>query len=90
MEIRYTILYQSEVVAKHIPRLSASAKVLIKRAIEERLKVDPVGFGKPLSYSFKGARRLRASDYRVTFRIDQENYTVVVIAIQHRKDVYAA
>ena len=50
--------------------------------------IDPVGFGKPLRYSFKGHRRLRIGDYRVVYRIEQENMLVIIIAIKHRKDVY--
>jgi len=61
---------------------------LIKRAIEERLMIDPIHFGKPLTYSLKGHRRLRVSDYRVIYRIETETNTVLIIAIKHRKDVY--
>ena len=88
MEIKYQICYLDEVVHKHIPAISSSARVLIKRAIEERLMVDPIGFGKPLRYSLKGYRRLRVSDYRVVYRIELKTNTVVIVAIKHRKDVY--
>lgn len=88
MEIRYQIRYIDEVVKKHIPDLPISARSLIKKAIEERLTIDPIGFGKPLRYSLKGHRRLRVSDYRVVYRIDPETKTVLIVAIKHRKDVY--
>ena len=88
MEIKYQICYLDEVVKRHIPSLPSSAKLLIKRAIEERLMVDPIGFGKPLRYSLKGHRRLRVSDYRVVYRIEPEIRTVIIVAIKHRKDVY--
>lgn len=88
MEIKYQIRYLEEVVRKHIPALSSSVRALIKRAIEERLTVDPVGFGKPLRYSLKGHRRLRVSHYRVVYRIAPEIKTVIIIAIKHRKDIY--
>lgn len=88
MEVNYQIRYQEEVVRKHIPNLPNTAKKLIKRAIEERLMVDPIGFGKPLRYSLKGHRRLRVSDYRIVYRIDVTDKTVIIIAIMHRKDIY--
>jgi addiction module RelE/StbE family toxin len=88
MAVKYQIRYLEEVVRKHIPALPSSAKALIKRAIEERLMLDPIGFGKPLRYSLKGHRRLRVSDYRIVYRIEAENSTVIVVAIKHRKDVY--
>ena len=50
--------------------------------------VDPIGFGKPLRYSLKGHRRLRVSDYRIVYRIEPEEHSVIIIAIKHRKVVY--
>ncbi len=88
MELKYQVRYLEEVIRKHIPLLPLSAKTLIKRAIEERLMVDPIGFGKPLRYSLKGHRRLRVSHYRVVYRIEPEVKTVVIVAIKNRKDVY--
>jgi len=88
MGIKYQIRYLEEVVQKHIPSLPSGAKTLIKRAIEERLTVDPVGFGKPLRYSLKGHRRLRVSNYRIVYRIEGESETVIIVSIKHRKDVY--
>ncbi len=88
MEIRYQIQYLEIVVRKHIPTLSSSVKALIKRAIEERLVSNPIGFGKPLRYSLKGYRRLRVADYRVVYRIENDLKMVTIVAIQHRKDVY--
>ncbi len=88
MEIKYQIRYLDEVINKHIPGLPTSAKMLIKRAIEERLTIDPIAFGKPLRYSLKGHRRLRVSDYRIVYRIEPQTNTVIIIAIKHRKDVY--
>jgi addiction module RelE/StbE family toxin len=86
--IKYQVRYLEEVIRKHIPRLSSSSKALVKRAIEERLKVDPIGFGKPLRYSLKGHRRMRVNDYRIVYRIEIETNTIIIIAIKHRKDVY--
>ena len=86
MEVTYKIIYQEVVIKKHIPALSSKAKLLIKNAIEERLATDPIAFGKPLRYSLKGHRRLRVSDYRIVYRI--EDQTVIIIAIKHRKDIY--
>lgn len=84
----YTVEYLVSVLKEDIPVLSKSAKIMIKKAIEERLMVDPIAFGKPLRYSLKGHRRLRVSDYRVLYRIDSVHRKVIVIAIKHRKEVY--
>jgi len=72
----------------HIPKLPSNIKTRIKRAIEERLMIDPIGFGKPLRYSLKGYRRLRVGDYRVIYYINLDLEIVFVIAIKHRRDSY--
>ena len=84
----YSIEYLQDVVDKDIPALPKSIKLMIKKAIEERLRVDPIGFGKPLRYSLKGHRRLRVSDYRIVYRIHSSHPTVLIVAIKHRKDIY--
>lgn len=84
----YQIEYLDTVVDEDIPALPKAIKNTIKKAIEERLTVDPLGFGKPLRYSLKGHRRLRVSDYRIVYRIDADNNIVLVVAIKHRKDIY--
>lgn len=82
----YQVEYISSVVEEDIPDLPKTIAKIIKKAIEERLMIDPVGFGKPLRYSLKGHRRLRVGDYRIVYRIDAT--TVLIVAIKHRKDVY--
>lgn len=81
----YSVEYLDAVIKKDIPSLQKSARILIKKAIEERLMVDPIGFGKPLRYSLKGHRRLRVSDYRVIYRIDAQTNIVIIVAIKHLK-----
>ncbi len=82
----YKIAYLKAVINHDIPALPKTMRTRIKRAVEERLTTDPIGFGKPLQYSLKGHRRLRVGDYRIVFRIDGEQ--VIIIAIKHRKDIY--
>ncbi len=84
----YQIEYLVTVVKEDIPSLPKKIKSIIKKAIEERLMKDPIGFGKPLRYSLKGHRRLRVGDYRIVYRIEKEKNCVLIIAIKHRKEVY--
>ncbi len=84
----YIIEYLQIVVEDDIPRLPKTMRERIRKAIEERLTFDPVGFGKPLRYSLKGHRRLRVGDYRVVYKIEPAKNTVTVTAIKHRKDIY--
>ena len=82
----YNIIYSDQVVFKDIPKLSSPIKTLIKSAIENKLLSDPIKFGKPLRYSFKGCRSLRIGDYRVIYQIVEANINILVI--KHRKECY--
>jgi mRNA-degrading endonuclease RelE of RelBE toxin-antitoxin system len=84
----YRIEYLESVVREDIPKLSETARRRIRSAIDRKLGSNPVEFGKPLRYSFKGARRLRVGDHRVIYRIEPPEL-VVVVKIGHRRDVYA-
>lgn len=84
----YQIEYLDLVIDKDIPNLPKTMRELIKKSIEERLTIDPIGLGKPLRYSLKGHRRLRVGDYRIVFRVDIKKRIVTIVVIKHRKDVY--
>ncbi|MBF0208598.1 MAG: type II toxin-antitoxin system RelE/ParE family toxin [Oligoflexia bacterium] len=71
-----------------IKKIGHSEKQRIKKNIEEKLTLDPIGFGKPLQYSLKGCRRLRVGDWRVVYQIEPESNTILIVKIGHRKEVY--
>jgi mRNA interferase RelE/StbE len=83
----WRIEYLESVVQEDIPTLSEAARRRIRKAIESKLVSNPVEFGKPLRYSFKGARRLRVGDHRVIYRIEPPD-VVLVVKIGHRRDLY--
>lgn len=84
----YQVSYLPEVVKKQIPKLSLPVKRRIKKAIEKKLAINPISFGKPLRHSLKGLRRLRVDDYRVIYKVDENHLKVIVVKIAHRKEVY--
>ena len=85
--MKWRIDYLESVVRDDIPALPKAARQRIRKAIEGKLGSNPVEFGKPLRYSFKGARRLRVGDHRVIYRIEPPD-VVLVVKIGHRRDVY--
>lgn len=87
-EQSFVIEYLDTVVSDDIPALPKTIRQLVKRAIETRLTVEPVGLGKPLRYSFVGHRRIRVGDYRIVYRVDVKALVVTIVLIKHRKDVY--
>lgn len=86
-KIKYIIEYDVDIVEK-LQVLPKSIKEMIRKAIEKKLTVDPVAFGKPLRYSLKGYRRLRVGDYRVTYKIIEDKVLVIIVDLDHRKDIY--
>jgi len=83
----YNIFYAQKVVEEDIPKLPKKTRLQIKRAIEERLSINPVAFGKFLRDSLAGYMRLRVGDYRIIYKIEDDN--VKILKIGNRKDVYA-
>lgn len=75
-------------VAKDLKPISDDIKYILRRAIEEKLMVDPLKFGLPLRRNLKGYMKLRVGDYRIIYSIEKKTVTIYVIKIGHRKDVY--
>lgn len=73
-------------VARDISGLPQNIKLRIRKAIEDRLILDPVRFGEPLRRSLSGFRKLRVGDYRVIYQVQEQ--TVIILKIGHRRDVY--
>jgi len=59
---------------------------MLKRAIEERLAVQPEIYGKPLQRTLKGYWKFRIGNYRVIFKVS--GCDILILGIIHRRDVY--
>ena len=82
----YKIIYHPEIPGD-LSRIPRNIKDTIRRAIETRLIPNPYLTGEPLRQSLKGHRKLRVSDYRVIYRIQDDE--IIVLKIGHRKEVYS-
>lgn len=49
---------------------------------------NPHRVGKPLFGKWAGSFGARRGDYRVIFDIDEDKHTVVVLDVDHRRDIY--
>jgi mRNA interferase RelE/StbE len=52
------------------------------------LAASPHRAGKPLKLGLQGLHSARRDDYRVIYRINDDDRRVDVIAIEHRSDIY--
>jgi mRNA interferase RelE/StbE len=82
----YEIIYADVVVSKDLPLILKPRKSEIKKAIEAKIVTRPQVYSRPLRRSLKGYRKLRVGDYRIIFRIEEND--VKIFAIQHRSIVY--
>jgi mRNA-degrading endonuclease RelE of RelBE toxin-antitoxin system len=66
-----------EAVKEDLRALPQGVKEKLRKAIEKKLMLNPVEFGKPLQYSLKGLRRLRGEDYRIVYQTDNPNLFIL-------------
>ena len=85
--IRYIIEYEAGIKEKLISLPKASREAIIM-AIEKKLTNDPITFGKQLRYNLKGYKRLRVGDYRVIYKINENKILVIIVDVDHRKNIY--
>lgn len=53
------------------------------------LLVDSPERGKPLQLTLKGLRSWRTGDFRIVYRIEGKRIQILIVAVGHRRDVYA-
>lgn len=85
----WTVSFEPRALSE-LKKLDRSAHRRVMRFLEERIAGDhdPRDFGKALTGDKVGLWRYRVGQYRIVGRIDDENLTVLVLRIAHRKDVY--
>lgn len=83
---KYQLLYK-KVAVKSIEKLSPQVKKRLKLKLEFFLsQSDPLTFAKALTKSADAQYRLRAGSYRILFDIENDN--IVILLVQHRRDIY--
>jgi mRNA interferase RelE/StbE len=82
--LAYNIAYKKS-VAKDLKRIDKQNAKRILDKIDKDLVEDPDRFP-ALTGPFSGLRKFRVGDYRVIFAIIDPD--VLILRVQHRKDVY--
>ena len=82
----FELRYHKAVAAEDIPRIPSNLHRRIAKAIESRLARAPQQYGAPLRKTLRGYWKLRVGDYRVVYKIEENE--VWILGIQHRKTVY--
>ena len=71
-----------------LTRLPEKAATAIVEFLYGSLSENPHRVGKPLKLGLEGLHSARRGDYRVIYRIDDDERQVTVVAIEHRSDIY--
>ena len=83
---QFKLIYKKPAV-KSIQKLPPQIKKRLKQKLEFFISQDnPLAFAKALTKPADAQYRFRVGNYRVLF--DVENDTIVILFVQHRKDVY--
>ncbi len=61
---------------------------ILKYLFEVESLEDPRSRGKALEQNLKGFWRYRVGDYRIICSIEEEQVTILVLKIGHRRDIY--
>lgn len=84
--LKYQLLYK-KVAVKSIQKLSPQIKKRLKLKLEYFSSQDnPLSFAKALTKPADAQYRFRVGNYRVLFDIEGDN--IVILLVQHRKDIY--
>jgi mRNA interferase RelE/StbE len=87
----YKIVY-TKLSQKDLEKLDPSiVRRILKKVDEFSKRMDPLEFAKKLTGFVIDTYRFRVGDYRVVFRLDPQNQQLVILVVlrvQHRKEVY--
>ncbi|WXU00325.1 MAG: hypothetical protein Ctma_1038 [Catillopecten margaritatus gill symbiont] len=84
--IMYKLLFDDKVI-KDLKKIDKTWQSKIVKIIQTKLLENPY-MGKKLVGNLSPYYRYRIGDYRVLYSINDEEITISVIKIKHRKNVY--
>jgi len=73
---------------KQINSLDKSIQSRIKKAILEKIAVNPDLFLEPLSGELGGFSKFRIGDYRLICSKENEQLTIIIVELGHRREIY--
>lgn len=71
-----------------LTRLPEKAATAAVEFIYGPLAASPQRVGHPLRFELAGRHSARRGDYRIVYRIDDQQHRVIIEAIRHRADAY--
>lgn len=81
----YELLIPDE-VKKQLIKLDFRYKKAVANVLDHLCQVPTIG--EPLKGEFEGLFRLRVARYRIIYQVNHLRRIILLITIEHRKDVY--
>ena len=84
-------MYEVEITPeglRHLNQLPAKVLNAALAAVFGPIADNPQRLGRPLIGELEGLRSARRADYRIIYEIHQDEHTVLIHRVQHRRDVY--
>ncbi len=84
-------MYEIEITPeglRHLNRLPEKVRVAALETILGPIADNPQRLGKRLVGELESLSSARRGDYRIIYQIDEDQRTVVIHRVQHRRDVY--
>ena len=74
---------------KDLKKLEKSTQKMILTFIEERIRPNPERLASHLKGNLMGLKRYRVGDYRIICQIKENVMEILIIAVGHRREIYA-
>lgn len=90
MNTVWTVKIHKLVLSEDFKSISSENQRFIFQNIRKKLTLDPLNYGKSLTGELKGYWRLRAGDFRIIYKINQNDIEVLVVkvGIRRNEEVY--
>jgi mRNA interferase RelE/StbE len=88
----YSLRYHPLILQEDFKRIDRPQQQRLLKTIEKKLTTRPDQYGQPLRGALQGYWKLKVGDYRVVYRIEQEEIVVYLLTIGFRRnqEVYLA
>jgi len=73
---------------KQFYKLSRDAQERLTKAIDEKLATNPKEYLVPLVGAMTGLYKFRVGDYRLLCTKNDNKFSVLVVKVKHRKEIY--
>ena len=87
MSLGFNIIWHEDAI-EDLKKLDKSVSRRIINKVKNYLIKNPKKLGKSLKGQFKGLLRYRVGDYRIIFVLDYETKKLIILAVNHRKNIY--